>query len=121
MRTAVLFDVHGNLAALEAVLAEAAAAGVDGYAVGGDLALFGPEPAAFVDRLRSLPNAVFVQGNTDRYLAEGREDDPVPWSFAGLLGDQRLAWLRDLPTRAPSCRRTTRSWCTPRRVTTRRC
>jgi predicted phosphodiesterase len=98
MRTAVIFDVHGNLAALEAVLADAEAAGAAGYAVGGDLALFGPEPAACVDRLRSLPDAVFVQGNTDRYLAERRDMDPVPW-FVELLGDERIAWLAGLPTR----------------------
>jgi len=99
MRTAVLFDVHGNLAALEAVLADAAASGVDAYAVGGDLALFGPEPAACVDRLRALPNAVYVQGNTDRYLGDGRTEKPVPW-FSRRLKEERLAWLRDLPTRA---------------------
>ena len=98
MRTAVIFDVHGNLAALEAVLADAAAAGAEGYAVGGDLALFGPEPAACVDRLRALPDAVFVQGNTDRYLAERRDMDPVPWTVAAL-GDDRVAWLASLPTR----------------------
>ena len=98
MRTAVIFDVHGNLAALEAVLAEAEAAGADGYAVGGDLALFGPEPAACVDRLRALPDAVLVQGNTDRYLAERRDMDPVPWTVAAL-GEDRVAWLAGLPTR----------------------
>ena len=98
MRTAVIFDVHGNLAALEAVLAEAEAAGADGYAVGGDLALFGPEPAACVDRLRALPDAVLVQGNTDRYLAERRDMDPVPWTVAAL-GEDRLTWLAGLPTR----------------------
>lgn len=98
MRTAVIFDVHGNLAALEAVLADAAAAGVEGYAVGGDLALFGPDPAACVERLQALPDAVFVQGNTDRYLAERRAMDPVPW-FVERLGDERIAWLAGLPTR----------------------
>ena len=98
MRTAVIFDVHGNLAALEAVLADAEAAGAQGYAIGGDLALFGPEPAACVDRLRGLANAVFVQGNTDRYLAERRDMDPVPW-FVERLGDERVAWLGSLPTR----------------------
>lgn len=98
MRTAVLFDVHGNLAALDAVLAEVDAEGVDAYAVGGDLALFGPEPAACVDRLRALPGALFVQGNTDRYLGDLREEEHVQF-FAGLLGEERLAWLRELPTR----------------------
>src|SRR4051812_43167574 len=99
MRTAVLFDVHGNLAALQAVLAETEAAGVDGYAIGGDLALFGPEPAGCVDRLRALgERAVLVQGNTDRYLAEGRDDPAVAWTSA-RLGEERVAWLGGLPTR----------------------
>jgi predicted phosphodiesterase len=98
MRTAVLYDVHGNAAALQAVLAAAEADGAQSYAIGGDLALFGPEPAACVDRLRALPSAVFVQGNTDRYLAERRADAPVQWTLA-RLGDARTSWLAGLPTR----------------------
>jgi predicted phosphodiesterase len=99
VRTAVLFDVHGNLAALDAVLGETEAAEVDGYAFGGDLALFGPEPAGCVDRLRALgARAVFVQGNTDRYLAERRDDPAVEWTSA-RLGEVRVDWLATLPTR----------------------
>jgi len=56
VRDAVLFDVHGNLTALDAVLAEARAEGFDRLLFGGDLVLFGPEPAACVDRLRGWPN-----------------------------------------------------------------
>ena len=41
---------------------------------------------------------MFVQGNTDRYLAERRDMDPVPWTVAAL-GDDRVAWLAGLPTR----------------------
>ena len=40
--TALLYDVHGNLAALEAVLADARGAGVERFVLGGDYALFGP-------------------------------------------------------------------------------
>jgi predicted phosphodiesterase len=98
MRTAVLYDVHGNAAALEAVLAAARADRAEAYAIGGDLALFGPEPAACVESLQALPGALFVQGNTDRYLAEGRPDAPVQWTLA-RLGEARTAWLAALPTR----------------------
>ena len=41
---AILYDVHGNLPALEAVLADAESAGADNYVLGGDYALFGAWP-----------------------------------------------------------------------------
>jgi hypothetical protein len=53
----VLYDVHGNLAALDAVLAEADAAGVDEWLLGGDYCAFGPWPVETLARLRELPNA----------------------------------------------------------------
>ena len=95
MRDAVLFDVHGNLAALDAVLAEARAEGFDRLLFGGDLVLFGPEPAACVDRLRGLGDQLAaIKGNTDRYVID-RQDDVARWADA--LGDDRLAWLDALP------------------------
>ena len=95
MRDAVLFDVHGNLAALDAVLAEAQAEGFDRLLFGGDLVLFGPEPAACVDRLRGLGDRLFaIKGNTDRYVID-RQDEVTRWSDA--LGNDRLAWLEVLP------------------------
>jgi predicted phosphodiesterase len=91
----VLFDVHGNLAALDAVLAEARAEHFDRLLFGGDLVLFGPEPAACVDRLRGLGDQLAaIKGNTDRYVIE-RQDDVDRWADA--LGDERLAWLDALP------------------------
>src|SRR5436190_16669816 len=41
----LIYDVHGNLEALEAVLADAGEAGVGRFLLGGDYALFGPQPA----------------------------------------------------------------------------
>ena len=97
MRSAVLYDVHGNLAALDAVLADAEAEGFERLALGGDLALFGPEPAACVDRLRGYgEQLVAVRGNTDRYLVD-RVDDFAWW--ADRLGDERLRWLDSLAGR----------------------
>jgi predicted phosphodiesterase len=95
VRDAVLFDVHGNLAALDAVLAEARAEGFDRLLFGGDLVLFGPEPAACVDRLRGLGEPlVAIKGNTDRYVTD-RQQDIAQWADA--LGEDRLAWLDALP------------------------
>ena len=97
MRTAVLYDVHGNLAALDAVLAGADSEGFDRLAVGGDLALFGPEPGGCVDRLRGYgEQLVAIKGNTDRYLVD-RVPDFVWW--ADQLGDHRLRWLDGLAGR----------------------
>jgi predicted phosphodiesterase len=71
MRAAVFSDVHGNLPALEAVLADAKGARVDEFWVVGDLVAHGPHPDLVVRRLMELPNARFVRGNTDRYVVTG--------------------------------------------------
>jgi putative phosphoesterase len=82
MRVAVLADIHGNLPALDAVLADVTAAGVDAIVLNGDLAT-GPMPAETVDRLAGLGDiAVWVRGNADRELVtaydEGRADPDLP-------------------------------------------
>jgi predicted phosphodiesterase len=69
MSRAVLYDVHGNLPALEAVLADARAAGADRFLLGGDYALFGPFPAETVAALQALPAATWIRGNVDRWTA----------------------------------------------------
>jgi predicted phosphodiesterase len=66
---ALLYDVHGNVIALEAVLEDARTAGVDRYLLGGDYALFGPQPAETTDVLHQLPNATWIRGNVDRWCA----------------------------------------------------
>ena len=63
---AALYDVHGNLPALDAVLADAAFARADAVVVGGDVAA-GPLPAEVLDRLTGLDLPVrWVRGNADR-------------------------------------------------------
>jgi putative phosphoesterase len=63
---AALYDVHGNLPALEAVLADDAFAGADAVVVGGDVAA-GPLPGEVLDRLAALALPVrWVRGNADR-------------------------------------------------------
>src|SRR4051812_4761457 len=76
----LLYDVHGNLPALEAVLDDARALDVGRWIVGGDVALFGPDPAGAVARLRDLADAAWLRGNTDRWLAEEPEPGWEPAS-----------------------------------------
>ncbi len=69
MELALLYDVHGNLPALEAVLRDARNS-TDRFLLGGDYALFGPFPEETIDALRALQNAVWIRGNVDRWCAD---------------------------------------------------
>src|SRR5881398_1396106 len=65
-RVAALYDIHGNLPALDAVLADVRAANVDRIVIGGDV-LPGPMPRETLDRLLVLDLPVeFIVGNGDR-------------------------------------------------------
>jgi predicted phosphodiesterase len=88
MRVAALYDIHGNLPALEAVLAEPDVAGADRVVVGGD-ALEGPMPAETLALLAALGDRVaWVRGNTERELIERLGADPEE----GELWDRRATW-----------------------------
>lgn len=100
MRLALLSDIHGNLAAFEAVLADLAAAGpVDHTWVLGDLAAFGTQPAACIQRVMAMEDAKVIQGNTDRYLVTNvRPKDFKPseenWdNFAPYIKTRDAAFL----------------------------
>lgn len=71
--------MHGNLPALEAVLADAAAHGADRYVLGGDYALFGGWPRETVARLKGLDRALWIRGNGERWTNAPGEapDNPV--------------------------------------------
>jgi len=73
---AVLYDIHGNLVALEEVLRDAEAAGVDGYLLGGDFASWSPWPLETLERLRGLPETTWIRGNGERWLREPPLDRP---------------------------------------------
>lgn len=95
MTLAVLYDIHGNLSALEAVLEDARGAGVDRFLLGGDYALFGPFPAETVARLRELPDeTTWIRGNVDRWTGDpdaAPEDEVLSGALAAcrsLLGDE---------------------------------
>jgi hypothetical protein len=94
VRVAAIYDVHGNLPALTAVLAEVDALGVDSIVVGGDVAS-GPMPVETLDALRAR-GARFVRGNADRVLdLRGANDGETwvqaRWWVAARLGEERLS------------------------------
>ncbi|HEY7731470.1 MAG TPA: metallophosphoesterase family protein [Gaiellaceae bacterium] len=100
MRIAALADVHGNLPALTAVLADVDRAGVDTIVVAGDIAS-GPMPAETLDALQAR-GAQLVRGNADRVLDLGGASEEETWVrarrwVAGRLGEERLAFLAALP------------------------
>lgn len=113
-RLALLSDVHGNLAALEATIAAVRASGPDAILVAGDLVLNGPDPVGVLDAVRALAadGALVVSGNTDLAVADfdfgaafpQYRDGGVPeairiaaeWAH-DELDDDRLHWLRTLP------------------------
>jgi predicted phosphodiesterase len=68
--------VHGNRVALEAVVADGRAQGVDEWWALGDLVAIGPSPAATLELLVELPGLRAVAGNTERYVLQG--DRPPP-------------------------------------------
>jgi putative phosphoesterase len=69
---ALLSDIHGNLTALEAILADLKRLGINNMVCLGDVAAFGPQPVAVLERLQALAIPV-VMGNTDAWLL-----DPQP-------------------------------------------
>jgi diadenosine tetraphosphatase ApaH/serine/threonine PP2A family protein phosphatase len=100
---AVLYDIHGNTTALDAVLAEAAEAGADRFLLGGDYGTPSPAPLETLERLRALPNATWIRGNGERWLREPPLDRPevmdVYELFGGGIPDDEVEWLYGLPER----------------------
>ena len=114
MQVAIVSDVHGNLTAFDAVLADIERRAPDLVLHGGDLALMGAQPAKVIDRVRELgwPGVV---GNTDEVLWRPQEQlrqeelapklgTPLRLIFneyapatLELLGEERVTWLRGLP------------------------
>lgn len=99
MRVAIFSDVHGNVAALEAVLADIRARGpFDRILNGGDFAFGGPRPREAVERLIEGGYPAVV-GNTDEMVAaspEGAAGAVAAWARTRLTPEQ-VDWLRALP------------------------
>jgi predicted phosphodiesterase len=113
-KVAVLSDIHGNLEALTAVRAALKKERPDHVIIAGDLVFQGPDPTGVVDAVRDMEasGATIVQGNTDVAVADFDYSAAFPWMADGVpdtfrdaiewahdqLGDERLAWLRRLPS-----------------------
>jgi diadenosine tetraphosphatase ApaH/serine/threonine PP2A family protein phosphatase len=100
---AVLYDIHGNLPALEAVLAEVEVMRVDRFLLGGDYGTPSPAPHETLARLRELPAATWIRGNGERWLREPPEIPEVVHvykEFEGVLTDEEIDRLYGLPVRA---------------------
>lgn len=103
MRVAVLSDLHGNLVALDACIADLdAQGGADAIIAAGDLCLDGPKPKKVLQRLEQL-GVTCLRGNTERYLTDpngehfdGVEDAQLAWTRREL-GEAMLSMLRELP------------------------
>lgn len=107
MRTLVVSDIHANLTALEAVLADAAP--FDAVWCLGDVVGYGPDPNECVERVRSLPSLLCLIGNHDqaalgalplaRFTRDARET--ADWT-AQTLHPDNMAYLRALPSKITS-------------------
>lgn len=113
-KVAVLSDIHGNLDALTAVRAALKKERPDHVIIAGDLVFQGPDPTGVVDAVREMESsgATIIQGNTDVAVADFDYSAAFPWMADGVpdtfrdaiewahdqLGDDRLAWLRRLPS-----------------------
>ena len=102
MRIATLYDVHGNLPALEAVLAEIPADAT--IVVGGDVVLGGTHPSETLERLRGLGDrVVWIRGNVDRELKPG-EPGLAPAELLdatrAALTDEQIEFLYERPPTA---------------------
>lgn len=115
MRLAVFSDIHGNLTAFEAALADLQAqGGADVTWFLGDLAAFGPRPAECIRRVKALVDAVkddeqkkhtlrVIHGNTDRHLVYGsRPTAAKPAKDADEFANMRRFW-RDIGDRLNWC------------------
>lgn len=112
-RIAILGDIHGNVAALDAALTAIERARPDLIAITGDLVMNGPRPSDVLARVRALDaaGAYVVQGNTDIAVADFDFSAAFPWLDEvpaahrevaewthDQLSDDELAYLRRLPS-----------------------
>jgi predicted phosphodiesterase len=77
LNIAVLTDVHANLPAFEAILADAGKYGCERLYHAGDLIAIGPYPAEVVDLARAI-NLISIQGNHETWVVNGLPLDPIP-------------------------------------------
>jgi predicted phosphodiesterase len=98
----ILYDIHGNLPALERVLEEAGGLDIDRWLLGGDYGTPSPWPDETLARLKKLPNATWIRGNGERWLKEPPADRPEVIGVYELFSydDELVDWLFSLPPQA---------------------
>jgi len=102
---AVLYDIHANLPALEAVVADARNAGAKTFFLGGDLVGFGPFPRETLELLDGLPETTtWIRGNGERWLREPPVDRPEVMELEAKMqtpfDEATIERLYRLPARA---------------------
>jgi diadenosine tetraphosphatase ApaH/serine/threonine PP2A family protein phosphatase len=90
-RVLVISDVHANITALEAVLADAGK--VDEVWCLGDIAGYGPDPNECMERIQALPDLTCMMGNHD-YAAMGN----MPMDVFNIDAKKALLWQREMLT-----------------------
>jgi predicted phosphodiesterase len=98
----ILYDIHGNLPALERVLDESSGLDIDRWLLGGDYGTPSPWPDETLARLKELPNATWIRGNGERWLREPPDDRPEVMEVYELFSydDELVDWLFSLPPQA---------------------
>lgn len=102
-RWAVLADVHGNLPALEAVLADVRRHDVDGIIVAGDLVGGGPHSREVVRRLRALDGHMIRGNNDDYFIQYDAGDAPAGWQAGEQWAAMRWGRTIAVDGRPPVC------------------
>ncbi len=93
---AVISDIHGNLTALERVLADCRARGVSAIYNLGDLTGKGPDGPEVIDLCRQVCDVNIFGNWDDLMLREETQSASVQW-HRQRLGPERIDWLRNLP------------------------
>ena len=104
MRYLILSDIHANLEALEAVLADANPADFDRVILLGDLVGYGADPNAVIDCVKALQPFLMIRGNHDKVACGIEEPEgfneaarqAARWTYAAL-GEANRRFLADLP------------------------
>ena len=109
MKYAVISDIHGNLAALRAVLEDARRQGITRFLFAGDYCISGPRPDECVSAIREIPEKTVIRGNEEKYLENLVGKDPAEWTDGQMqisywsfrnMRKENLDYVLSLPHRA---------------------
>lgn len=106
MKFAIISDIHGNLPALNAVIADAERKNVDKYIFVGDYCLSNPFPDECITRMKNIPNKYMIRGNEESYLENLVGKDQSTWTDGQMqisywcyrnISAENLQYLLSLP------------------------